>query len=150
MCHGMVGIGTIFRVACARYWPSFGISWTLKWYCIQLLLINFHSLKTMLFYCFIVCQGSLIVNMQSSPYWSNSKQLGPGRMGLPHWKLLFHIGRDPFFTCDIKRDICPKSTIVLPINIRSECNLFLVTCIKYKEHLFSLAEQELFVYILLV
>ena len=24
--------------------------------------------------------------MQSSPYWSNAKQLGPGRILLPHWK----------------------------------------------------------------
>ena len=85
MCHGLVGIGTIFRVAWGRYWPSSVISWTLKWYWIQLHLILFHSLKTMLFYCFIVREGSLTVNMQSSPYWSNSKQLDPGRMVLPQW-----------------------------------------------------------------
>ena len=40
------------------------------------------------FYCFLVHEASLTIDMQSSPYWSNSKQLGPGRMLLPHRKLL--------------------------------------------------------------
>ena len=39
------------------------------------------------FYCFL--EESLTIDMQSSTYWSSSKQLGPGRMLLPHWKLLF-------------------------------------------------------------
>ena len=48
MCHGQLGIGTIFRQApgCSRL--SSGILWTVKWYWIQLHLIMFYSLKTML------------------------------------------------------------------------------------------------------
>ena len=44
-------------------------------------------------YCFLVHKESLIIDMQSSPYSSNSKQLGPGYMLLPHWKLLFDNSR---------------------------------------------------------
>ena len=40
------------------------------------------------FYCFIVHEESLSIDVPSSPYWCNSKQLGPGHMLLPHWKLL--------------------------------------------------------------
>ena len=40
------------------------------------------------FYCLLVHEESLIKDVQSCPYRSNSKQLGPGRMLLSHWKLL--------------------------------------------------------------
>ena len=43
------------------------------------------------FYCLLVHEEFPTIDMQSSPYWSNSKQLGPGHMLLPHWKLLFSI-----------------------------------------------------------
>ena len=42
------------------------------------------------FYCFLVHEESLTINMQSSPYWSNSKQLDPVRMFLHHWKLMLY------------------------------------------------------------
>ena len=42
-------------------------------------------------YCLLVHEESLTIDMQSSPYRSNSKQLGPGRMLLPQWKLLFKL-----------------------------------------------------------
>ena len=35
------------------------------------------------FYCFLVHEEYRTIDMQSSPYWSNSKQLGPRRMLLP-------------------------------------------------------------------
>ena len=41
------------------------------------------------FYFFLVHKESLTIDMQASPYKSNSKQLGPGHKLLPHWKLLF-------------------------------------------------------------
>ena len=41
--------------------------------------------------CFLVHEESLATNIQYSPYWSNSKQLGPGHMLLPHWKLLLSL-----------------------------------------------------------
>ena len=41
------------------------------------------------FYCFLAHEESLTIDMQSSTYGSSSKQLGPWRMLLPHWKLLF-------------------------------------------------------------
>ena len=54
---------------------------------------NNHSLsENHAFYCFLVHEGCLTINMQSSPYWSNSKQLGPGHMVLSHCKLLFQLG----------------------------------------------------------
>ena len=40
------------------------------------------------FYCCFVHEGSLNINMQSSPYWSYSNQLGLRPLVLPHWKLL--------------------------------------------------------------
>ena len=40
------------------------------------------------FYCFLVHEESLTIDMQSFPYWSNAKQLGPRHLLLPHWKLL--------------------------------------------------------------
>ena len=40
------------------------------------------------FYCLIVHKESLTINVQSCPHCSNSTQHGPGRMLLPHWKLL--------------------------------------------------------------
>ena len=89
MCHGWLWIGTIFRLASDWYRPSSGILWTVKWYWIQLHLIVLHSLETLFFYCFLVHEESLTIDTQSSPYWSDSKQLGPGHMLLPQWKLLF-------------------------------------------------------------
>ena len=44
------------------------------------------------FYCFLVHEEFLTIDIQSSPYWSNSKQPGPGRILIPHWKLLFIMG----------------------------------------------------------
>ena len=41
------------------------------------------------FYCFIVHDKYLTIDVQYSPYWYNSKQQGPGHMLLSHWKLLF-------------------------------------------------------------
>ena len=41
------------------------------------------------FYCFTIHDSYLTIDVQYSPYWYNSKQLGPGHMLLPHWKLLF-------------------------------------------------------------
>ena len=52
MCHGWLGIGTIFRLASGCNRPCSGILWTVKWYWNQLHLIMFHSLKTMLFLLF--------------------------------------------------------------------------------------------------
>ena len=49
MCHGQLGIGTIFRQASGCYRPSSGILWTVKWYWIQLHLVMFHYLKNMFF-----------------------------------------------------------------------------------------------------
>ena len=49
MCHGWLGISTIFGLASDCYWPSSGILWAVKLYWIQLQQIMFHSLKTMLF-----------------------------------------------------------------------------------------------------
>ena len=43
------------------------------------------------FYCFLVHEESPFIDMPSSPYWSTSKQLGPGHMLLPHRKLLFKL-----------------------------------------------------------
>ena len=45
----------------------------------------FHSLFS--FYCPLVLEESHTTDVQPCPYWSNSKQLSPGRMLLPHWKL---------------------------------------------------------------
>ena len=48
----------------------------------------FHS-DNHAFYCLIVHGEYLIIDVQYSPYWSNSKQLGLVCMLLPHWKLMF-------------------------------------------------------------
>ena len=60
MCHGLVGIGTIFKVASGHYWPSSGMLWTVKWYWIQLHVIMFHSLKTMFFIVPLYMMDSLL------------------------------------------------------------------------------------------
>ena len=58
------------------------------------------------FYCFLVHEESLTIDMQSSPYCSNSKQPGSGRMLLPYRKLLFFISQ----YCN---DICCRSLVVI-------------------------------------
>ena len=81
MCHGLVGIGTIFRVAWGRYWPSSGILWTLKWYWIQLHLIIFHSLKTMLYNVSLYIKDPLL-------WICNPLHIDLIHIVLRHWKLL--------------------------------------------------------------
>ena len=103
----------------------FNVLWCLHCYsvtvsCVWTICVKFGPVLVyygLAFYCFLVHEESLTIDMQSSPYCSNSKQPGSGRMLLPHRKLLFFISQ----YC---HDICCCSLVVIIQSSRNDLSWY--------------------------